>query len=523
MDSSAEKISKDLAKGASIIFAGIFLMYVIKLCYRIVVSRYLGPEEYGLLSLGDMIMNFGYLIALIGLDVGLMKHLAYYREKNDIARMKGTFWLTLIISGALSVIIVLLLVLFSKPIAEDLFKNPKFTPVLIIFSIAIPFSIFLRIISQTTLSFKKQLWDICIKVLARDFVSFILALIVVIYGGDVIGVSLTYLVAVIVATIIGFYILEKKVFSFFRDKIKSLFEVKEKITFALPLFFSAIFISVMAWTDTFFIGILRTATEVGIYNAALPLATCLGIFISAFAPIFYPIIGELLAKGQKDKIHQVYETNMRWMFMFAFPLLILILFFPKIIISSIFGWQYESGSVALMILSLTYFTNILLGLTFETLVCFNKTKLIFWLNSGAVAVNIGLDLLLIPRYGIEGAAAATGLAIVLRESIAFMVVRKEVVISIQWGSYLKSVLAAALALFMSFNSYYILQNYLGEIYLRFIFLIFFGASYILLLGLFKVMNEQDKQILRTVMEKFRFLTKIRAITKREKENKEKNG
>ncbi len=516
MDFSTEKLSKDLARGAGIIFAGIFLMYVIKLFYRIVVSRYLGPEEYGLLSLGDMVMNFGYLIALIGLDVGLMKHLAYYRENNDIARMKGTFWLTLIISGILSVIIVLLLVLFSKSIAVDLFNNPKFTPVLIIFSIAIPFSIFLRVISQTTLSFKRQLWDICIKVLARDLLNFILAVIVVIYGGGIIGVSLTYLVAVITATIVGFFILEKKVFPFCRDKIKSLFEVKEKIAFALPLFFSAIFISVMTWTDTFFIGILRTTTEVGIYNAALPLATCLGIFISAFAPIFYPLIGELLAKGQKDKIHQVYETNMRWMFIFALPILILILVFPKIIITSIFGWQYESGYVALMILSLTYFTNILLGLTFETLVCFNKTKLIFWLNSGAVAVNIGLDLLLIPRYGIEGAALATGLAIVLRESIAFMVVKNEVVISIQWRSYIKSILAAVLALFMSFNGYYILQNSLRETYLRLIFVIFFGASYILFLGLFKVMNEQDKLILRSITERLTFLTKIFKRAKKEK-------
>jgi len=494
--------TKDLAKGAGIIFLGIFLMYIIKFVYRIVVSRYLGPEGYGLLSLGDMVMNLGYMLALIGLDVGLMKHLAYYFEKKDLSRMKGSFWGTVIVSGILSAIIVTLLIIFSNQIAVGFFNNPKFAPILIIFSIAIPLSIFARIITQAMLTFQKQGYDVCARVIGRDFVNLILAIAIVTMGGSIIEISFVYLIALVFSVILGYFILEKKISPFFRTKVKAIFEYKERITFALPLFFSAVFINVMAWADTFFLGVFKSATEVGIYNVALPLASALGIFLASFSRVFYPIIAGLIAKEQQNVISPIYSSMSRWIFLLSFPTALLLIFFPKEIITIIFGAAYIDASLALIVLSLAYFTGVVVGPTTETLISFHKNKTIFWLNAFTVIGNIILNIVLIPTYGIIGAALATGISIGAKEAISFVIVKKMIKLKLDLkNNYLKSFTAALLSLAISALIFAPLQDYFTLPISFCITLVIYFGSYLALLLNFKAVNREDKLIIGALFKK----------------------
>ena len=506
MSFSADKVTKDLARGAGIIFIGTFLMYIFKFIYRIIVSRYLGPEGYGLLSLGDVVMNFGYMIALIGLDVGLMRHLAYFKEKGDIARLKGSFWGTILISGTLSAILILLLITFSRHLSLYVFKNPELAPILIVFAIAIPLCIFARIIGQTLLAFKKQWYEFFSKVLGRDFINLILVSIIILIGGSVLQIAIMYLIALTISIITGYIFLERKVFPFAREKTKSIFEHKERISFAFPLFFSAVFINVMQWIDTFFIGYFRSTAEVGIYNVALPLATSLGIFLTAFAPIFYPIIASMIAKGQEKNVHQVYATMIRWTYLFSAPLLLLIILFPKLIINIFFGEQYLAASTVLVILSLSYFINITVGLTFETLVSFGKTKLIFWLNSLAVIVNILLAVLLTPRFGIIGAATGTAITIALREIISFIIVKR--LINLRLCSliknYLKITLSLAVSLILTAIIYLLLREVLSLYFLMSVAILTLFGSYFLLLFISRAINYDDYLILDAIGQRIGF-------------------
>lgn len=502
MEFSPEKTAKELAKGAGILFAGILLMYILRFFYRIVVSRYLGPENYGLLTLGDMVMNLGYLVALIGLDVGLVRHLAYYKEKGDISRLKGSFWGTIIVSVLLSSILIFLLILFSQYIAIGLFKNPKFIPVLIIFSLAIPLSILVRIISQTLLAFKKQSYDFYATVLGRDLSSFLLVIFITLVGGTVIGISLTYLLALGISIGVGYLFLEKKVFPFLRNKVKPLFEFKERIFFSLPLFFSAVFISIMQWIDTFFLGYLRSIKEVGIYNVALPLAASMGIFLASFSRVFYPIIAGMIARKQEQEIPGIYTMITKWIFMLSFPILSLIILFPNRIIQIFFGSEYLPGSLALVILSLAYFINIITGPTFETLISFKKTKTVFWLNAGAVSVNIILNLILIPLYGITGAALATGITIGFREIISFILVKRLIGLKLRIKPYLKILSATILAILSAWLIFSALNNQLNSVIaLVFCTLVIFVISYLVLLFILRVLDKNDYIILDALEKK----------------------
>ena len=82
-------ISK-VARGAGIIFLGAFVLYIFRFCYKLLVSRYLGPEDFGLFSLGLMIVNISSLLATVGLNNGIVKFIAHYNGLGDKERVKGT-------------------------------------------------------------------------------------------------------------------------------------------------------------------------------------------------------------------------------------------------------------------------------------------------------------------------------------------------------------------------------------------------------------------------------------------------
>ena len=87
---SDKKILKQLAKGSGLLFMGTSLVYIIKFIYRIIVSRYLGPSDYGLLSLGEGVLNISFLLALFGLNSGVVKFISHYLGIGQPHKIKGT-------------------------------------------------------------------------------------------------------------------------------------------------------------------------------------------------------------------------------------------------------------------------------------------------------------------------------------------------------------------------------------------------------------------------------------------------
>ena len=80
-----------------------------------------------------------------------------------------------------------------------------------------------------------------------------------------------------------------------REKFKA-----KILSYSLPLMLSGILISITTWTDTLMIGHFRQASEVGIYNAALPTAQLIYMIPYVFMVLFLPVLTELYAKGKTE-------------------------------------------------------------------------------------------------------------------------------------------------------------------------------------------------------------------------------
>jgi O-antigen/teichoic acid export membrane protein len=484
-------VLKQIARGAMILFIGTFMLFAVRLIFRIFAARYLGAYNYGILTLGMMVLNVGMLISMMGMREGVVRYIAYYREKKNFAKVKGTYLAAIKFGGTLGIILSSLAIISAKYIAKYIFHNPELTPILIIFALMIPIYTVFNITINALLAFKKAEYNV-VSAVSKESLNLILVLFLIFIGGTLLQFSLVYLLAVSFGMILSILFLEIKTFPMIRSKLKAVYEYKKLLRFSYPLFFSGIFITIMLWTDTFFLGYFKDEVAVGIYNVALPLAASLGIFLIAFSYIFYPIMSELYANNRIAELATSYSTIIRWIFMLSLPVILIVVAFPKVILNLLFGASFVAGSTALIILTLAYFGDIIIGPARQVLMTFKKTKTIFKVNMIAAAVNVALNIILIPDYGINGAALATGVSLVIREITFLHLARRLVHFQYKIKYYLKCLFAGAISISIV---YYITRG-TQNIMLLTAMLVAYGIMYISLLIVTKSFSKEDIMIVQ---------------------------
>jgi O-antigen/teichoic acid export membrane protein len=488
-----------VALGAGFLFLNSIIIYLIRFFYKLIISRHLGPENYGMFSLGLMFVNVFALLTTLGINNGIVKYIAHYNSLKDKNRVKGTILSSIKIPFIVSTISAILLIIFSDIISNQLFKNPSFKIILIIFSIGIPFFTILKILSKSFIAFKKPQYTIISSTFGKELILLILSILMITLGYSIISLSIIQILSVIIGLTIAFFIFNKKVFPLFSKEITPITQNKELLSFSLPLFFTAIFVDIMGWADTFFLGIYMNPSIVGIYNIALPLATTLGIFLTSFSSMVFPIISEMKAQRNYKEMGKIFSTVSRWIFLISFPIFIIIIFLPKTIIFNFFGKDYISGYNALAILASGYFINVITGPGIQVLKSFSKVKSIFIINSSLALFNVILNIILIPKYSLNGAAIATALSLIIREIIILYMTKKLIKFKYQKIYYLKYFISA---LIPSSILYYFISNYTHQITLTYLIIlsIIFTTTYFIIVIILKGFNKDDIDIV-TSLEK----------------------
>ncbi|RLG38638.1 MAG: hypothetical protein DRN91_02120 [Candidatus Alkanophagales archaeon] len=186
---------------------------------------------------------------------------------------------------------------------------------------------------------------------------------------------------------------------------------RELLVFSLPLLVANVAGIAILRVDTLLLGYLRAARDAGLYNAAHPLAQLLRICLNSMAFIYVPIASQLLSGGRIRELRRHYVVLTKWTFLATFPPAILVFLFPEAVLSLIFGSGYAEAGVALRILVAGMLFHVLLGPNVETLIVIGGTRPYMLYNLVGVALNLILNVVLIPDFGVVGAAIASTSAV----------------------------------------------------------------------------------------------------------------
>jgi O-antigen/teichoic acid export membrane protein len=405
-----ESLSR-VAKGGALIIAGMILSKLFGFLRQFAVIRLLSPEDYGFFALGMTVIGVYILISTLGLQSGSQRYIAYYQGKGDVERTRGVISSTLKITAITASLMTILAILLAKPLSS-LFQKPEMSGVLLWLVPLVSLTMGIEIASSIYMGFQK----VGVRVFSRDvglyFMSLVFVVIFLLVHRTLDSLLAAMVVAhVVVALLTAVYSLRRfpiKVRGGRREEM-----TKELILFSLPLFAVSAFNYLMLRMDILMLGYFESAEMVGVYNAVFILVQVLAVFLLSVGSIYMPVASSMVARDYHDEIRMLYRSATKWLFVFTLPLFLILFLFPSHILGLAYGSIYPTGAGALQLLCLGEFVHTFLGPNGLTILAYGRPRMLLIHASIATVVNVVLNILFIPRWGITGAAIASFIALIL--------------------------------------------------------------------------------------------------------------
>ncbi len=495
---------KLLAKSSFIVFIGLLLSKIFLYLYRIIIARHYGAEVYGLFALSIMILGWFRIFSGVGLKQGLLRYISLFRGENKEQNIPPLIRISFIILIITSIIAGVLLFFYSEFIALRIFKDSNLTRFLKIFSMVIPLAVLGEALLSVlrahekikSFSFISNIFGNALKLAALGILIFL--------GVNSSSVPISYLIGAFSIFIAAYLASKFSILNIFTQKEKTNKKqiqetFKKMFSYSWPFVFYGVVTFIFHSTDSFMIGIFETANEVGFYNAAIPIAEMLLFPFTLFIQLFFPFVTREFSKGNKELVNQLSKQVGKWIFMITIPFLILFLVFPGAFINLLFGSEYIVSKTALQFLSIGIMFSVIFGISRELLSIKGKSKLILLDMIVSGIINIILNLIFVPLYGISGAGFATMLSMIFlnilfliqsNKHLSIIPVRKKM-LNITLITVVSLLLLLAVKSFVEVNT------------LSLIFCgIFFLAVYFLLILLTNCLDKNDLYILKSVFRKF---------------------
>lgn len=185
--------------------------------------------------------------------------------------------------------------------------------------------------------------------------------------------------------------------------------IKEILKRSYPMSISLICFLIMQSTDVLVLGRYMDLSDVAYYSVAVKLTMIVALVLSSVNAVFAPKISELFSLGDKAQLKTQIRSATRLIFVLTAPV-ILIMIFGATHILDLFGPNYHQAGTALKILLAAQTINAMSGSVGVYMNMTGQERTFQRILMVAVMANVLLNLLLIPKYGLIGAAAATGIS-----------------------------------------------------------------------------------------------------------------
>jgi len=278
---------------------------------------------------------------------------------------------------------------------------------------------------------------------------------------SVIVLSITYLLIMMgfaeMAPIVGFTlaftffmpliyapILVRRVFpKFFHLKaVLSRGLLRKLVAFGIPVIFTNLAGTVFTHTDTVILTYFRSLTEVGLYNVAAPTTKIIKVMGVALMAVILPMASELWARNKKEHIGKGLGMLYKYVLMVIFPIAILVFLFPDILLRILFGNEFVPAANILRILTIGSIVLTFANINNSALTGIGKPKTVGKIMITGAIANLILNIIMIPTYGMEGAAISTLCAFTLIFILSVMNIRDHVSFDLPWRDFMVIILSA---------------------------------------------------------------------------------
>jgi O-antigen/teichoic acid export membrane protein len=425
---------RELSKNLAIYGLGDVAVTGVNFLLLPVYMRYLTAEDYGVLTLLGSVEVIAKILFRWGLDGSFMRF--YYDCEDSAARQKlasTIFYFLLAVSGVL-----LLVSLAAAPAIVALLDGSPSTVRALRIVLVNTFAIGFTFLPFHLLRMEQRSKTFSALTLARSVSTLLLRIALVVgLGMGVMGVVLTD-IAVTAAILLV-------LLRFFAPLIRPVFSrevLRESLRFGLPRMPHAFAQQVMAVGDRFILTRFRSLAEIGVYSIGVSFGLTLKLFLSAFEYAWAPFYYATAREPGAERIFAGVTT-------YGVAILSLMTAGLSAIGSDLLALMAKPDFAAASgIITWTAIGVLLQGVYLLTSIGLNITKNTRYYpvaTTAAAVTNVGLNFVLIPRFGIIGAAWANGAAYAVQAVVAFRFSQRVYPVAYEWGRLARVAAAALLA------------------------------------------------------------------------------
>ena len=360
------------------------------------IARYLGPEQFGLFSYAQSFAALFLVFATLGLDGIVIRELV--KDESKAGKLIGTAFV-LKLTGAIAVFAIL-------AVAVGFTSNDTYTNTLIfIIASATIFQAF----NVVDFYFQAKVLSkyVALANTITIFISSVVKIVLILNEAPLIAFVWVVLFDSVVLAVGLIYIYIKKNTTFsIRKLLFNKLTAIDLLRDSWPLILAGIVTSIYMKIDQVMIKEMISTEAVGQYAAAVRLSEAWYFIPLVVASSLFPAI--VNAKKQNEELYysrlqRLYDL-MTWV---AITIAVAMTFFSGWVVDLLYGSHYDQTGGVLMIhtwAGIFVFLGVVSGKWFLTE---NLQMLAFWRTFSGMIINILLNILLIPKYGIQGAAVAT--------------------------------------------------------------------------------------------------------------------
>lgn len=379
--------------------------------WTILMARYLGVNNYGILGFAVSITGILGIIDDLGISVHIVRHIATNYESAP-KYLGNAIPLKIIFAAIKLVLTFIILILLNINIFTIL--------ITLMFSVEMIFKSYINTLNGTFQAFEIGKYQgIGITLMNTATLLFILISIYMDLG--LLGISIAYILANLITFIYAYYCLNKYVV---KPKFELDLEFCKKITIlSLPFAITGVLYTVYYSIDLVMLTKLVGDYATGLYNATYKLIAVLNLFYSVYTAVIFPVMSKFYKNDRKLLVIS-FEKSIKYLMLVMIPLAVGTVFYSLDIIKLIYGNQYDAASSVLSILIWTVCLLFISGAANTLLNASHKETTVTKIYAIAAVFNIALNFVMIPYFSYNGAAVTTVLSDVLIVALQTYVIYK---------------------------------------------------------------------------------------------------
>lgn len=415
---SGYKKFNGLVKKTAAAFSMKMVAAVFGFLLNVVLARQLGATGTGVFYLVLSCISIAIMVGQFGLGQSLLRFVSVGSSQEDWVAVKGVLKLSHRICLIVSFFITIIIYFSAQLLATYVFHKEGLEGLIKLMALAIIPGALYVLNGYTLQGLNKIKSSIFINGVSTPMFGTAMMLVFIPFFG-VKGAVLSFVLSAWFTVIVSYYLL--RTFAPQLTGVKSDFAVSTLLQSNVPLFWVSLAQLTMVWSSSIMLGVWGTESDVGIFSIANKVAILISFILSCVNTVIAPKFAALYQAGNRKELQEVSVQATVLLCLISTPVLLVLMVYPALVLS-IFGGKFIEGVGVLRILALGQFMYVVTGAVGFLLTMSGKETVMRSIMVFSAFLLVGMNFVLIPRFGAMGAAVATSISLVAQNLIIVVAV-----------------------------------------------------------------------------------------------------